>query len=85
MQTGMTNSLEDVIKVIDLLKKILPHVHFVMIVIFVTLLIVDICNPFMDFINSNITKGFLWFYCILSLATGTVMLIDNHRNNKKDN
>lgn len=68
-------------KILNFLNKILPHVHFVMIVIFVTLLIVDICNPFMDFINNDITKGFLWFYCALSVTTGAVMLINN--KNKK--
>lgn len=71
-------------KILDLLKKILPHVHFVMIVVFITLLIVDICNPFMDFINNNITKGFLWFYCALSITTGTVMLIDNYKREKEN-
>ena len=71
-------------KVLNLLKKILPHIHFVMVVVFVTLLIVDICNPFMDFINNNITKGFLWFYCVLSIATGTVFLTDSHIQRKKE-
>ena len=72
-------------KKIDVLKRILPHFHFVMIVVFVTFLIVDICNPYMDFINNEITKGFLWFYCALSAVTGTIMLIDVYCDRKSDN
>ena len=71
-------------KALNLLKKVLPHIHFVLVVVFVTLLIVDICNPFMDFINNNITKGFLWFYCVLSITTGTVFLVDDRIQRKKD-
>ena len=70
-------------KILNFLYNIIPHIHFVMIVIFVTLLIVDICNPFMDFINNDITKGILWFYCALSATTGGVMLAKKNVDNKK--
>lgn len=60
-------------KRLNCLKRILPHIHFIMLVVFVTLLIVDICNPYMEFINNSITKGFLWFECAISVITFGVL------------
>ena len=62
----------------NLLKKILPHLNIIMVVVLVVLLIIDICNPFMEFINNNITKGFIWFMCVLALANAVVMLVETH-------
>jgi hypothetical protein len=58
-----------------------------MVVVLVVLLIIDICNPFMEFINNNITKGFIWFMCVLALSSAVVMLVEtrgkkNEKNNK---
>ena len=64
------------------LKKILPHLNIIMVVILVVLLIIDICNPFMEFINNNMTKGFIWFFCVLAVANAVVMLTENHRDDK---
>jgi len=62
-----------------IIKKILPHLNIIMVIVLVTLLIIDICNPFMEFINNNITKGFIWFVCALALFEAVVMLIDERR------
>ena len=68
----------------NILKKILPHLNIIMVVVLVTLLIIDICNPFMEFVNNNITKGFIWFVVVLALTNAVVMLVDAQKN-KNDN
>lgn len=68
----------------NILKKILPHLNIIMVVVLVVLLIVDICNPFMEFINNNITKGFIWFMCALAVTNAVVMLMETYgKQNKK--
>lgn len=62
-----------------IIKKILPHLNIIMVIVLVVLLIIDICNPFMEFINNNITKGFIWFTCALALFEAVVMLVENHK------
>ena len=64
------------------IKKILPHLNIIMVVVLVVLLIIDICNPFMEFINNNITKGFIWFFCVLALVNAVVMLSENYKEGK---
>ncbi len=66
-----------------ILKKILPHLNIIMVVVLVVLLIVDICNPFMEFVNNDITKGFIWFMCALAITNAVVMLIETRGNNAK--
>lgn len=68
-----------------ILKKILPHLNIILVVVLVVLLIVDICNPFMEFINNNYTKGFIWVLCALSLTSAVVMLVENYGNKKNRN
>ncbi len=63
-------------------KRILPHLNIIMVVVLVTLLIIDICNPFMEFINNDITKGFIWFTCALSLTNAIVFLVEERKNAK---
>lgn len=67
----------------DKIKKIIPHVNFIFAVIFITLLIVDICNPLMDFINNDITKGFMWALCLTIIAEGVFIIIDRRKNKNK--
>ena len=70
--------------VVNVLKKILPHLNIIMVVVLVVLLIVDICNPFMEFINNNITKGFIWFVLVLAILNAIVMLWED-RAGKNNN
>ena len=59
-----------------IIKKILPHLNIIMVFVLVTLLIIDICNPFMEFINNNITKGFIYFFCELTLLEAVFLFLD---------
>ena len=59
-----------------IIKKILPHLNIIMVFVLVTLLIIDICNPFMEFINNNITKGFMYFFCALTLLEAVFLFLD---------
>ena len=45
---------------------------------------IDRCNPFMEFVNNNITKGFVWFLCALAIANAVVMLWENYGNKDKN-
>lgn len=67
-----------------ILKKILPHLNIIIVVVLVVLLIVDICNPFMEFVNNDITKGFVWFLCALAIVNAVVMLWENYGNKDKN-
>ena len=58
------------------MKKIFPHLNIIMVFVLVTLLIIDICNPFMEFINNNITKGFIYFFCELTLLEAVFLFLD---------
>ena len=58
------------------MKKIFPHLNIIMVFVLVTLLIIDICNPFMEFINNNITKGFMFFFGTLIAIESVVLFLD---------
>lgn len=62
------------------IKKIMPHLLFILSGIFITFLILDQYNPTMDFVSNPISIKLLWSLCLLSLLNSILMMKDNRRN-----
>ncbi len=62
------------------IKKIIPHLLFILSGIFITFLILDQYNPTMDFVSNPISIKLLWSFCLLSLLNSILMMKDNRRN-----
>ncbi len=61
------------------LVTLLSHLCVILSLSLITLYIVDLCNPTMEFINNSISKGFLLALCVCSLPLAVVTLA-RHRN-----
>lgn len=62
-------------KVLNIIKKILPHLIFILAAILIVLLIVDYFNPLMKFLDNNMAYGVMWALCILSVLHFIILLI----------
>ncbi len=67
------------------LKRVLPHLLFILSGIFIAFLILDEYNPTMNFINNNISIKLLWSFCLLSLLNSVVMMIDSRKDISENN
>jgi uncharacterized membrane protein YqjE len=60
------------------LANILAHATIMFAFVFLTLLVINIFNPAMQFLSSGVTNVFLWMFCFCGAALGIVTVI-NHR------
>lgn len=52
--------------------RILPHITIVLSIMFITFWVLDIFNPMMNFINTDLSKILLLIFCISSLITSII-------------
>lgn len=60
--------------------KIIPHLTFILSLIFITLLIFDNFNPAMDLLDNTISSYALWTLCILTAINSVISIVKNHRS-----
>lgn len=53
---------------LNMLKKILPHIVIILCGIFITFLILDMFNPNMNFTGNSVSKILLAVLCVAGLA-----------------
>jgi hypothetical protein len=58
-------------------KKLMPHVLFILAVMFITLNILDSYNPAMGFLTSSLSKWLLLIFCTAAVFGAIVMIIRN--------
>lgn len=68
------NSLKDR-KALKIIKKILPHLIFILAAALIVLLIVDYYNPMMNFLDNTPAHCIMWALCILSIIHFIILLI----------
>ena len=61
------------------IRRILPHAVMVLAVMFMVLLVLNGFNPRMGFISSDISRKWLWAFCVLALINGIVTVIRDRR------
>lgn len=61
------------------IKKLVPHVMFILSGIVIFLMILDNFNPTMNFLDNAATMTILWIFCIISLMNAVGMMIANHK------
>ena len=61
-----------------MLKKLLPHVLFIMALMLITLNILDSYNPAMGFLTSSLSKWLLVIFCVTA-ALGAIRTIIRNR------
>lgn len=54
---------------------LLPHISFILSIVFITFLILDQFNPMMNFVNNDTSMKLLGFFCIVTLMNSSVMII----------
>lgn len=59
--------------------KIVPHLTFILSLIFITLLIFDKFNPAMDLLNNPISDYGFWALCILTVISSLILIIKNNK------
>lgn len=64
------------------LIRIIPHVTIVLSAMFITFWILDVYNPLMNFLNSDLSKLLLLIFCISSMATAMVAVYLDRKHNK---
>ena len=57
------------------LQNVLSHVTIMFAGVFLTLLIINIFNPAMQFLSSGVTNVFLWLFCLSAGALGVISVI----------
>lgn len=62
-------------KVLSIIKKILPHLIFILAAILIVLLIVDYFNPLMKFLDNGMAYCVMWALCVLSVLHFIILLI----------
>lgn len=61
--------------------RILPHVTIILSLMFIVFWILDLYNPQMNFINSDLSKTLLLILCISSLVTAILTVYLDRRKN----
>ncbi|HWT74218.1 MAG TPA: hypothetical protein VN258_05790 [Mobilitalea sp.] len=62
--------------------RILPHITIILSLMFITFWILDIYNPLMNFIGSDISKVLLLIFCIAALITSILAVALDRKFNK---
>lgn len=62
-------------KALKIIKKILPHLIFILAAALIVLLIVDYFNPLMNFLDNTPAHCIMWAFCILSIIHFIVLFI----------
>lgn len=65
------------------LIRILPHITIILSAMFITLWILDKCNPLMNFLDSDLSNILLLAFCISSLVTAIVMIALERKHGRK--
>lgn len=58
----------------------LPHLTLVMALGLALFTILDGFNPFMEWLTSGISKGYIFLFCALSVTTAVVCIAEQQRN-----
>lgn len=65
-----------------MLKRILPHICIIISVMMLVFYVIDRVNSAMSFINNDIFKTLLLFYCIVVIASSVYLIASNRRRKK---
>ncbi len=65
-------------KMANIIDKLLPHISFILAIVFITFLILDQYNPMMNFINNDTSMKLLGIFCGVTLINSGVMIKKNH-------
>ncbi len=57
------------------LQNVLSHITIMFAGVFLTLLVINIINPAMQFLSSGVTNVFLWLFCLSAGALGIVSVV----------
>lgn len=60
--------------------KVIPHLTFILSLIFITLLIFNKFNPAMDLLNNTISNYGEWVLGILTAINSVILIVKNHRS-----
>lgn len=58
-----------------MLKKILPHIIFILAAVLIVLLIVDYFNPLMNFLGNTFAYCIMWVLCVLCVIHFVILLL----------
>lgn len=70
-------------KAIKLFLSILPHLLLIVACMFVTFLIIDTQNKAMEFVESDLSKGVMAVWCVLSVATSVTLIAAQRRSERE--
>ena len=62
--------------------RILPHLTIILSLMFITFWILDIYNPLMNFLSSDLSKGLLLLLCISALITAMITVALDRKYNE---
>ena len=65
-----------------MLKRVLPHICIIISVMMLVFYVIDRVNSAMSFIDNDIFKTLLLFYCIVVIASSVYLIADNRRRKK---
>lgn len=65
-----------------MLKRVLPHICIIISVMMLVFYVIDQVNSAMSFIDNDIFKTLLLFYCIVVIASSVYLIASNRRRKK---
>lgn len=65
-----------------MLKRVLPHICIIISVMMLVFYVIDRVNSAMSFIDNDIFKTLLLFYCIVVIASSVYLIASNRRRKK---
>jgi len=71
-------------KIANIVMKVLPHITIILCVMFITLWILDIYNPLMNFLNSTLSKVLMLMLFIIAILTSILTVALQRKSYKED-
>lgn len=62
-----------------IIKRIMPHIAFILSIMFIVFLILDKYNPTMNFINNDGSILLLWILCVVSIGNAIRIIIKDNK------
>jgi hypothetical protein len=66
-------------KALNIVMKLLPHITFILSIMFITFLILDQYNPMMNFVNNDASMKLLAVFCVATLINSSIMITKIHK------
>ena len=64
-------------RITSIARKIFPHINIIFSAFFLTLLSIGLWQD--QFVNSEVTRIFLWIFCFVLLGESIIIFIDDRR------